>query len=740
MAKVSKTIDTHLIDTIRPREADGPLISLICSTYGLSDQANFFEKDFLPTVLGLGGVRDRGYAIPIAMERKLKDTYSALIADAHALADGSRPSLQIDIFPIGHRTNHAKIVLIHRKRLIRLIIASANLTHHGYRTQREVAVILDFKEGGLLPLEVLRHALERWSEILGALITAPLQKAFDATIRHAERWKLPVVSPTGRKIEVVFGGGIKPLWEALVEAWPNGEPLLDWCICSPFWPESSSGETPFEAIAHGLSKRNVSLENARLQIMTRADSPGEKARPIFPFKLLHRLRERSFPILKGYIAAARQEALLEEIPEGMAEGHRELHAKWVLLRGPSTAVILMGSANFTRKGLGVVARPEAANIESCILLTMPASTVDPKTWMRPLAENGIVDLESCKEWHFQEPLVEDESKSPWPDFISRIEVEATWQNGPDPIGTVHVILRTGSHPAFKIVPVQEGSNSQFKPLMCVTESDSHESNKISAPADAQEIRRVLTTRSVQVIWGEPSVSVLFPVNIDEESKAGLPSVLGARPDEQQLLAYFHGRISEEDLIELLEKRAAQVVTGAYSMTTQEIERLRQLQSYLLRDFVESLFGLADTLRLSMGSPRAFEQALIGDFSPVSLAETVLQAFRAGRRSSTATAFQFVELIQVVDSLQFDGEEFQLQVEREVFDEVRVRCINRLLGLAGIAAEREDFRQTCGHRDFSSYVKAVLTGPLAKQWSIIVLKDKDASVVTLTRSRVEEIFP
>jgi hypothetical protein len=99
MAKVSKTIDTHLIDTIRPREADGPLISLICSTYGLSDQANFFEKDFLPTVLGLGGVRDRGYAIPIAMERKLKDTYSALIADAHALADGSRPSLQIDVFP-----------------------------------------------------------------------------------------------------------------------------------------------------------------------------------------------------------------------------------------------------------------------------------------------------------------------------------------------------------------------------------------------------------------------------------------------------------------------------------------------------------------------------------------------------------------------------------------------------------------------------------------------------------------
>ena len=73
---------------------------------------------------------------------------------------------------------------------------------------------------------------------------------------------------------------------------------------------------------------------------------------------------------------------------------------------------------------------------------------------------------------------------------------------------------------------------------------------------------MLTSRAVQVTWGEPSVSARFPVNIDENSKAGLPSVLGARPDEQQLLAYFHGRISEEDLIELLEQRAAQALTGA----------------------------------------------------------------------------------------------------------------------------------------------------------------------------------
>jgi phosphatidylserine/phosphatidylglycerophosphate/cardiolipin synthase-like enzyme len=240
MAKATKMIAPPLIDAVRPMDADAPLVSLVCSTYVLSlDQPNFFEQDFVPTVLGLGGVRDRGYAVPMAMERKLKEVYSALVADAHALADGGRPSLQIDILPVGHRTNHAKIVLIHRKRLVRLVIASANLTHEGYRRQREVGVVLDFKQGGQLPAEVLRRLLEGWSEVLATLQTEPLRKAFDAAISQVEGWTLPKSLSTGQKVDVVFGGGPRPLWQALVEAWPVGEPLLDWCICSPFWPDST---------------------------------------------------------------------------------------------------------------------------------------------------------------------------------------------------------------------------------------------------------------------------------------------------------------------------------------------------------------------------------------------------------------------------------------------------------------------------------------------------------------------
>ncbi len=468
MGKASKMTAFPLIDAVRPADADGPLISLICSTYGLSLE-NFFEQDFLPTVFGLGGVRDRGYAVPVAMERKLKDTYSALVADAHALADGGRPSLQIDILPVGHRTNHAKIVLIHRKRLIRLVIASANLTHEGYRRQREVAVVLDFKEGGPLPIEVLRHALNGWSSVLGELSTQPLRKAFVAAIRQAEGWSLPASLPSGHAVNVVFGGTPRPLWQVLVEAWPEGEPLLEWCICSPFWPAPTGGETPFEAIARGLTERGAHLDDARLQIMTCADSPGEKGRPMFPFRLARRLYEGGFPIRRGQIAAARLEALREEIPEGMAGDHRELHAKWVLLRGPSTAVVLIGSANFTRKGLGVGVRPDRANIEACVLLTLPAAAVDPEAWMRPLAKEGIVDLASCQEGQFQEPTPEEDSALPWPDFIARIEIEVRWQDGPDPVGALRIVSLPESRPAFAISLIPGPGEPPCKPLLSVIE-------------------------------------------------------------------------------------------------------------------------------------------------------------------------------------------------------------------------------------------------------------------------------
>src|SRR5262249_12860871 len=163
-----------------------------------------------------------------------------------------------------------------------------------------------------------------------------------------------------------------------------------------------------------------------------------------------------------------------------------------------------------------------------------------------------------------------------PAFLARVEIEVRWQDGPEPVGVVRVVPCSGPHPAFTIALLAESGKPPVPPLLSASAREGLKGNPITTPVGPAVVRRVLTSRAVLVSGAEPPVSARFPVNIDEHSKAGLPSVLGARPDEQQLLAYFHGRISEEDLIELLEQRAAQALTGGQATTPQDAERLRQL--------------------------------------------------------------------------------------------------------------------------------------------------------------------
>ena len=224
--------NNSLIDWVRPEETDGPLIGAVLSTYGLSlDQPDFFGQDFLPTMLGMGGVRDRGYASPVTLDRSLATTDIVLICDAHALIAGVRPTLRVDLLPIGsatfakgpeHRIHHAKIHLIHRQNLIRLIVASANLTHEGFRKQREAAVVLDFHEQGTLPASILTTAIERWTAALGHYYDDRIRRIFDAATLQASKWKAGSASQTRAEIQIAFGGGLMPLWRQFVDAWPPG--------------------------------------------------------------------------------------------------------------------------------------------------------------------------------------------------------------------------------------------------------------------------------------------------------------------------------------------------------------------------------------------------------------------------------------------------------------------------------------------------------------------------------------
>jgi hypothetical protein len=693
-----------LIDLVRPGDTDGPLVSAILSTYGLSlEQPPFFEQDFLPSLLGLGGIRDRGYAAPLSLERKLGECYCAILADAHALADAPRPSLRVDVLPIGNRTNHAKVVLLHRTSRIRLIVTSANLTHAGYRRQREICVVLDFREGGPLAPDILTDALKSWEHVLGSAVSPPLRRALIDAADQARHWTRGR-NAKNRLLSVAFGGAESPLWRQLVDAWPVGEPVLEWYVCSPTWPEPSGGQTPFEAIAAGLEKKSADLTACALLVLTCADTPGAEGRPCFPVELLERLRSRRFPVRRGRIIPVRLDALPLEVPETAAECNRELHAKWVLLRGPRTAVALVGSANFTRKGLGVLRDPTRANIEACVLMRGSPSDLKPADWQPPIADKGIVNWETVTGASLATPPAEDDEKIEWPAFLARIDVEVLWQSGAEPAGLMQVIL-CGDAPAFEIHKMGP-DGKPVAPRLFARSSVSPEPEPVSL--GPEEVTALLARRSVYVKWGSPPQSCAFPVNIDEDSKAGLPSVLGMRPEETELLAYFHGRISEDDLVRLLEERSARPP----GPPGQEVspEEARELQSYVMRPFVESLFGMREILRSSLGSPRAFQQALVGDFSPTAVAERALQACQSGRRSPTAAAFQFSELLRVITTLDLSGRDNVVQLKA-----VRQTGLDRMLAIIRTAASSPSFRTACQDKAFRAYIETSLSSQVARQW-------------------------
>ena len=161
--------------------------------------------------------------------------------------------------------------------------------------------------------------------------------------------------------------------------------MLNWHVCSPFWPQvdHNAANNPFETIANGLAGRGSSLADCDLEIITRADAPSPNAVPLFPFSLVSHLRTQGFPVGKGRILPARLDAAEEEVPEGMAAENRDLHAKWIVLAGPKTVVAYVGSANFTRKGLGVLQTPSAANVEGGVIMRWLRGKWHPKEWRPP---------------------------------------------------------------------------------------------------------------------------------------------------------------------------------------------------------------------------------------------------------------------------------------------------------------------------------------------------------------------
>jgi hypothetical protein len=703
MAKTGKRkpIDFNFIDLIRRGPNEGPLIGACLSTYGLEfgDQ-RFLETDFLPTLLDLGGTKDLGYTAPISLERKLAEVKISLVCDKHAFAEEKkRPSLRIDINPIGDRLQHGKVVLIHRKNMVRLIVGSANLSFDGYRISRESAAVLDFREeGGLDPKILARFAVD-WLENLGRNASDTFRGILEKAVAATKAWPTHPKNSGLPSMSVVLGGGSRKLWQQVAALWPEGEPLVGWMICSPFWPGGQTGVTPFESISKALENKGCSLHACEISLYCRASQSKKNSFPVFPFQLLEGLRARRFPVRSGKIYSVQPEAKQEGNSASEASGLRPLHSKWMVLQGPKTSVIFLGSANFTNTGYGVVPK---ANLESGVLMACPSGSLDLVNWIPPVDEDGIVDWATAHPEHLSQPSEEEVPNSPWPNHLYRLELAVDWEEGSEPNG------RLACHVAKDICEptrlyLQMDGKKAVEPLFEFAEGSIPADGVLTRQISKEAVAVLLRLPALRVLWGETEQECLFPVNIQEASREGLPYFLGIEPDELTLLAYFQGRIDEDDVIAIM-KRQLEESQGDSGIRHSNDQQPDGLQNYLVREFVEGLPGQKYLLvEATKNSPGALESALHGEFSPVALARRIAGQFRGGKRTATATGFQLAEILRVITELPETKQEGACQETGEI----KKRAIGKLVSIFRDLSQFESFRNLLADTHFGSYLATVL---------------------------------
>ncbi|MGB7498220.1 MAG: phospholipase D-like domain-containing protein [Candidatus Acidiferrum sp.] len=360
MSKHRKTAATGaMLDLWRPPKDAGDPVGCLTSTYtfapGLFDEqclARFLEIESEPNREDLAFLLER--------ESRLGAVYAGVLADQTQA--GVEHSYRWDVLPVRIRggKQHAKLSLLVWDVYVRIIVASANLTEQGYRTNYEVAAPVDLSpKGG--NLDALREALTFLRGLI-RLVPGPADQSpavlraesFLTNVeRRARRW-----TPDRRRQSVrqhlVFTmpaqGTEAPARSSLAEAIEEcrargGSPREVW-IASPFFDRENETSQMAASLCKLMARGG--RRDVCLCVPVLRDQPSKSWRISAPKALL------TTP--QRYNAEMYVEALPGEDPD---KNQRPWHAKMIAFRAQEYSALMVGSSNFTSAGMGIGHRRNA---------------------------------------------------------------------------------------------------------------------------------------------------------------------------------------------------------------------------------------------------------------------------------------------------------------------------------------------------------------------------------------------
>ena len=391
---------------------------------GLFDEqclARFLEIESEPNREDLAFLLER--------ESRLGGVYAGVLVDYTQA--GVEHSLRWDVLPvrIWAGKQHAKLSVLAWSRRVRIIVASANLTEPGYRTNHEVAVAID-----LAPEEantdILARALAFLRNLLllvpGASTRPPDVLRAEAFLNRIESqvegWK-PSRRATTVRQHLVFtlpaAGTGSPaqssLEDAVRECRRRGASPNETWVASPFF-DADDDTSRVAASLCKLMARGGQRTICFCVPATRDDGVATVPRLAAPIALLH-----TPPAYQGTVT-------VEILPELDGDKNRRpWHAKMLALFAVPYSALMVGSSNFTCAGMGV---GQHRNAEANLL-----TIIDRVAYGREVSQLEAV-------WPEMEQVANPESAE-WLGGQADQEEEEQSQAPPLPAGFLSATYRAG---------------------------------------------------------------------------------------------------------------------------------------------------------------------------------------------------------------------------------------------------------------------------------------------------------
>ena len=644
-----------LINHVIGEPADGDLEAVLATTFDLD--ADFFETDFLPSVLGMKAWSDKNWSSRIALEKKLALMESATVWMEAERFLGRPRSLRLEVVPfkLPQRKLHAKVTVLVYKKSVRLLVGSANLTERGYRRNREVAVSLAANEKHQEAAGLILAALDGLPRVLGDAWTESAEKARNLAVSRLAAWN---TEAQDAREWFVWSGLDKPLWQTFLRHWPKDEPIRRISIVSPFWAEDPTGDflAPFLTL---LRETHQLVQGATLRLFTDAlQVTPNLFKPVLPAAY----GAFDFAAL-GVEATAH--AVDPNVPKDEHDfgedllAKRSLHAKVVFLEGANVSLAYVGSANFTRKGWGLGIAPSQTNIEAGLVLLREGKSRGQLAELipSPIGEPVVLDCEQTLALAEPEPMA---ASRPWPLFLRSVSLAP----GTRSRNVLELLLRfwperVGGEWALSVqAPGEEGVEIELHRQP----AGSTQIDEVRVAISSEQLHALMLSQVARVRWWNSEEPAHFPVNVEPAARDSLPISPGnPRLEEHHLIAYYQGRILWEDLF-------PDPFDAANIQRLEELSSIKAgvdtsgIQSYQIREFVEALHGIAHDLKQCCFSEPSMRLTLHGPVSPVSLARSVVEAVRQKRRTPIGAGFQLVEILACLDMARHVDVEEKLQAQ------------------------------------------------------------------------------